>query len=121
MDTQQLRQTMVDIEARHADIMALEKNIRELHELFIDMATLIEQQGDKIDRIENHVANSRSYVEKGREQTTAAVKYQSKARTVSLSFNFLFHFLLLLSAALEIRRNDEGRYLYIFLVLFFCY
>ena len=53
MDTQQLRQTMVDIEARHADIMALEKNIKELHDLFIDMATLIEQQGDKIDRIEN--------------------------------------------------------------------
>jgi len=82
-DTQQLKQTLVDIEARHADIMALEKNIRELHDLFVDMATLIEQQGDKIDRIENHVANSRAYVEKGREQTTKALVYQSKARTVS--------------------------------------
>ena len=83
MDSQQARQTLVDIEARHADIMALEKSIRELHELFVDMATLIEQQGDKVDRIENHVMNSKAYVDKGKEQVNAAIAYQSRARMVS--------------------------------------
>lgn len=43
-DTQQARQNLADIEARHEDIMKLEKSIRELHDLFIDMASLIETQ-----------------------------------------------------------------------------
>lgn len=44
MDTQQAKQTLADIEARHADIIKLETSIRELHDMFMDMATLIESQ-----------------------------------------------------------------------------
>jgi len=33
-----------DIEARHNDIMKLESSIRELHEMFMDMAMLVESQ-----------------------------------------------------------------------------
>ena len=32
-----MRQTLADIEARHADIKKLEKSIVELHEMFVDM------------------------------------------------------------------------------------
>lgn len=85
MDTQQARQTLADIEARHDDIMKLEKSIREVHDLFVDMATLIQKQGDKIDSIESHVTNTRSFVEKAVEQTSKALVYQGKARTVSPS------------------------------------
>lgn len=83
MDTQQKMQTCEDITARHNDIMKLEKSIKELHDMFIDMATLIEQQGDKIDRIENHVQSSAAYVEQGRTQIKNAGLYQDKARKVS--------------------------------------
>lgn len=86
MDTQQARQTLADIEARHEDIMKLEKSIREVHDLFVDMAVLIEKQGDKIDSIESHVTNTRSFVEKAVEQTSKALVYQGKARTVSPCF-----------------------------------
>ena len=82
MDTQQARQTLADIEARHEDIMKLEKSIKEVHDMFVDMATLIEKQGDKIDSIENHVLNTRHFVEKAVEQTSKALVYQGKARTV---------------------------------------
>lgn len=44
-----MRQTLADIEARHADIKKLEKSIIELHEMFVDMATL----GKNIIRIIN--------------------------------------------------------------------
>ena len=44
METQQAKQTLADIEARHADIMKLEKSIQELHDMFMDMAMLVEQQ-----------------------------------------------------------------------------
>lgn len=44
MDEQQARQTLADIEARHADIIKLETSIRELHDMFVDMAVLVESQ-----------------------------------------------------------------------------
>ena len=43
-DTQQAKQSLADIEARHADIMKLEKSIKELHDMFMDMALLVESQ-----------------------------------------------------------------------------
>ncbi|VVC92681.1 unnamed protein product [Leptidea sinapis] len=35
--------TLADIEARHADIIKLETSIRELHDMFMDMAMLVER------------------------------------------------------------------------------
>lgn len=47
METQQAKQTLADIEARHADIIKLENSIRELHDMFMDMAMLVESQVGK--------------------------------------------------------------------------
>ena len=44
MDTAAAKQTLADIEARHADIIKLESSIKELHDMFIDMAMLVESQ-----------------------------------------------------------------------------
>ncbi|XP_072029085.1 syntaxin-like isoform X1 [Amphiura filiformis] len=80
MDTQQAKQTLRDIEARHNDIIKLENSIRELHDMFMDMAMLVESQGEMIDRIEFNVEQSVDYVETAKMDTKKAVKYQSKAR-----------------------------------------
>ena len=44
METQAAKKTLADIEARHQDIMKLENSIRELHDMFMDMAMLVESQ-----------------------------------------------------------------------------
>ncbi|XP_022666819.1 syntaxin-1A-like isoform X3 [Varroa jacobsoni] len=80
METQQAKQTLADIEARHADIMKLENSIRELHDMFMDMAMLVESQGEMIDRIEYHVEHARDYIETAKQDTKKALVYQSKAR-----------------------------------------
>ncbi|XP_050437416.1 syntaxin-1A isoform X1 [Adelges cooleyi] len=80
METQQARQTLADIEARHADIIKLENSIRELHDMFMDMAMLVENQGEMIDRIEYHVEHAVDYVQTATQDTKKALKYQSKAR-----------------------------------------
>lgn len=80
MDTQQAKQTLADIEARHADIVKLETSIRELHDMFMDMAMLVESQGEMIDRIEYHVEHAMDYVQTATQDTKKALKYQSKAR-----------------------------------------
>ncbi|XP_064620411.1 syntaxin isoform X6 [Lineus longissimus] len=79
-ETQQAKQSLADIEARHADIMKLEKSIKELHDMFMDMAMLVESQGEMIDRIEYNVEQSVDYIETAKMDTKKAVKYQSKAR-----------------------------------------
>ncbi|XP_033111536.1 syntaxin-like isoform X1 [Anneissia japonica] len=80
MDTQQAKQTLQDIEARHNDIIKLEKSITELHDMFMDMATLLETQGEMIDNIEANVMASVDYVHEGTENISAALTYQKSAR-----------------------------------------
>ncbi|KAI0208792.1 Syntaxin [Lamellibrachia satsuma] len=80
METQQAKQSLKDIEARHNDIIKLENSIRELHDMFMDMAMLVEQQGEMIDRIEYNVEHAVDYIETAKADTKKAVKYQSKAR-----------------------------------------
>jgi len=79
-DTQQAKQSLADIEARHADIIKLENSIREMHDMFMDMALLIENQGEIINRIETQVIQSKEYVEDGKKETVKALAYQSKSR-----------------------------------------
>ena len=50
VETAQAKQSLADIEARHGDIMKLEKSIRELHDMFIDMAALVQTQVIRIRR-----------------------------------------------------------------------
>ncbi|KAL0894065.1 hypothetical protein ABMA27_014122 [Loxostege sticticalis] len=80
METQQAKQTLADIEARHADIIKLETSIRELHDMFMDMAMLVESQGELIDRVEHHVTQAAEYVDTGHTELTLAYKWAQKAR-----------------------------------------
>uniref|UniRef100_A0A2P2I7K0 Syntaxin-1A-like n=1 Tax=Hirondellea gigas TaxID=1518452 RepID=A0A2P2I7K0_9CRUS len=80
METQQAKQTLADIEARHADIVKLESSIRELHDMFMDMAMLVESQGELMNRIENHVLEAQDYVVTAKHDTKKAIRYQNKAR-----------------------------------------
>jgi len=84
METQQAKQSLADIEARHRDIIKLENSIRELHDMFMDMAMLVESQGEMIDRIEFNVEKSVDYVDTAVADTKKALKYQSKARRKKL-------------------------------------
>ncbi|XP_040842835.1 syntaxin-2 isoform X2 [Ochotona curzoniae] len=79
-DSQITRQALNEIESRHKDIMKLETSIRELHEMFVDMAMFVETQGEMVNNIERNVMNAADYVEHAKEETKKAIKYQSKAR-----------------------------------------
>ncbi|XP_077163847.1 syntaxin-2 isoform X1 [Paroedura picta] len=80
LDTKVTREALDEIESRHKDIIKLESSIQELHEMFMDMAMLVEVQGEMVNSIEKNVMNAVDYVEHAKEETKKAVKYQSKAR-----------------------------------------
>ena len=105
VETAQAKQSLSDIEARHGDIMKLEKSIKELHDMFIDMASLVQTQvnlsflmmssvidivlkGEMIDRIEYNVVQSENFVKAASTDTKKAVKFQSAARRVSDSHDW---------------------------------
>ncbi|KAG5450437.1 Syntaxin-1A [Clonorchis sinensis] len=84
MDTQQARQNAADIEARHEDILKLEKSIRELHELFIDLAALVDSQSELLDRIEYNVDATQDHITGAVVATKKAKEYQKKSRKTKI-------------------------------------
>jgi len=68
------------IENRHRDILRLEQSIKELHQLFLDMAILVESQGEMIDQIEYNVMQSVQYTKEGVKNLQKANKLQKSAR-----------------------------------------
>ncbi len=43
-DTQKAQQALSEVEARHQDILKLEESIRELHDMFRELAELVQAQ-----------------------------------------------------------------------------
>ncbi|KAB5570997.1 hypothetical protein PHYPO_G00219870 [Pangasianodon hypophthalmus] len=74
------KQALSEIESRHKDIVRLESSIKELHDMFLDIAMLVESQGDIIDNIEANVSKTVDHVAVAKIETKKAVRYQSKAR-----------------------------------------
>ncbi|XP_077914081.1 syntaxin-3 isoform X2 [Halichoerus grypus] len=85
MDSQISKQALSEIEGRHKDIVRLESSIKELHDMFVDIAMLVENQGEMLDNIELNVMHTVDHVEKAREETKRAVKYQGQARKNPIS------------------------------------
>jgi syntaxin 1B/2/3 len=77
---EQAKEALVYIESRHRDIMRLEQSIRELHQLFMDMAVLVEAQGELIDQIEYNVSQSVAYTKDAVVNLRKANELQKKSR-----------------------------------------
>ncbi|KAM6912218.1 syntaxin-11a [Xenentodon cancila] len=65
-----------EIENRHKELLELEGRIRDIHELFFQMALLVEEQGCMLDNIEANVGATQDYVAKAAVQIKKAVKYK---------------------------------------------
>uniref|UniRef100_A0A2K5F3P9 t-SNARE coiled-coil homology domain-containing protein n=1 Tax=Aotus nancymaae TaxID=37293 RepID=A0A2K5F3P9_AOTNA len=77
IDSQISKQALSEIEGRHKDIVRLESSIKELHDMFMDIAMLVENQGEMLNNIELNVMHTVDHVEKARDETKKAVKYQT--------------------------------------------
>ncbi|XP_072106906.1 syntaxin-3-like, partial [Mobula birostris] len=80
IESQISKQALSEIESRHRDIVRLESSIRELHDMFTDIAMLVENQGEIVNNIEVNVLKATDHVEMAKAETKKAVKYQSQAR-----------------------------------------
>lgn len=62
----------------------LERNIKDLHELFVDMSLLVEHQDEAVGRIEYNVGTATVHVEQGLANTRKAAELACAARKVSI-------------------------------------
>ncbi|XP_027127556.1 syntaxin-124-like [Coffea eugenioides] len=76
----QILDTISEIQERHDSVKEIEKNLIELHQIFLDMAALVEAQGQQLNDIESHVAHASSFVRRGTEQLQEAREYQKSSR-----------------------------------------
>ncbi|KAJ8624013.1 hypothetical protein MRB53_032543 [Persea americana] len=58
----------------------IEKSLLELHQVFLDMAVMVEAQGEQMDDIEHHVVNAPHHVKDGTKSLHSAKGYQGSSR-----------------------------------------
>ncbi|KAJ0860609.1 putative target SNARE coiled-coil domain, syntaxin domain, syntaxin/epimorphin [Helianthus annuus] len=73
-------ETVVEIQDRHDAAKEIETSLLELHQVFLDMAVMVEAQGEKMDDIEHHVMNAAHYVNDGTKNLKTAKGYQKQSR-----------------------------------------
>ncbi|KAG0591299.1 hypothetical protein KC19_1G164500 [Ceratodon purpureus] len=73
----QILDTIAEIQERHDAVRDIEKKLLELHQIFLDMAVLVEAQGELLDNIETQVGKAVEHIASG---TTALQKAKSLQR-----------------------------------------
>lgn len=76
----QLQNKVKDLEERHKDIIRLENNINNMHKLFLDLAILVQQQGEIVDNIASNISSAKDFIDKGVIELNKAHEYQKSAR-----------------------------------------
>ncbi|KAH9603424.1 hypothetical protein KSS87_000123 [Heliosperma pusillum] len=76
----QVLDTIAEMQERHDAVRDIERNLKELHQTFLDMAVLVQFQGEQLDSIEEHVGRASSFVRGGTEQLHTARKHQKNTR-----------------------------------------
>ncbi|GMI71110.1 PENETRATION1, syntaxin of plants 121, SYNTAXIN RELATED PROTEIN 1 [Hibiscus trionum] len=72
--------TINEIQERHDAVKDLERHLKELHQVFLDMAVLVQAQGEQLDDIESQVNRANSFVRGGTERLQTARNYQKNTR-----------------------------------------
>lgn len=80
MDRQKAQLVLDEINQKNADMKGLEQSLLELHQVFLDMAVLVEAQQGTVDDIEKNMQSARNYAETG-------VKHVTEAKNLYKSIN----------------------------------
>ncbi|XP_021898257.1 syntaxin-132-like [Carica papaya] len=76
----QIMDTLAEIQERHDAVRDLEKKLLELQQIFLDMAVLVDAQGEMLDNIESHVSSAVDHVQSGNTALQKAKKLQKSSR-----------------------------------------
>ncbi|CAN6683232.1 unnamed protein product [Malus baccata var. baccata] len=101
----QIMDTISEMQERHDAVKEIEKNLIELHQIFMDMAALVEAQGHQLNDIESHVMHASSFVRRGTDNLQVAKEQQKKSRKwtcIAIILGIVLIILLLIPIMLQI-------------------
>ncbi|CAA2991266.1 syntaxin-related KNOLLE [Olea europaea subsp. europaea] len=70
----------VEIQEHHDATKEIEKSLLELHQMFLDMAVMVEAQGEQMDDIKHYVTNAFEYVSDGTKSLKIAKEHKRSSR-----------------------------------------
>ncbi|EPS63772.1 hypothetical protein M569_11011, partial [Genlisea aurea] len=76
----QIMDTLAEIQERHDAVRDLEKKLLDLQQIFLDMAVLVDAQGDLLDNIESQVSSAVDHVQSGNTALQRAKSLQRNTR-----------------------------------------
>ncbi|CAK4825721.1 unnamed protein product [Aphanomyces euteiches] len=75
-----IKEVYMNCHDKYQDVLKLEQSVAELHQMFLDLALLVEQQGEMLDQIEFQVKTASNYIDAGNKEVTKALKSQKSWR-----------------------------------------
>lgn len=93
--TQNLDNVLRDIDEKYKNMKELESNVSELHDLFIYLGTLVDNQQDAIDSIEASVWSTEEYTTKAQKHLLIAKENQQKYENKKMCFYILLGCIIL--------------------------
>ncbi|KAF2288174.1 hypothetical protein P3X46_008203 [Hevea brasiliensis] len=76
----QIMDTLAEIQERHDAVRDLERKLLDLQQVFLDMAVLVDAQGEMLDNIESQVSSAVDHVQSGNTALQRAKKLQKNSR-----------------------------------------
>lgn len=104
----QILDTISEIQERHDATKEIEKNLMDLHQLFLDMSVLVQAQGEQIDDIESQVARASSFVRGGTQHLETARKHQKSTRKWTCIAIIILIIVILVIVLPIVLRNTNG-------------
>ena len=101
------------LQVRHSEFLKLEESIREVHDLFLELASMVSQQGELINNLEHNVGEAGEKVQEAVVEIKKAEQYQRSARKKKLiCYLILFIVLVILISVIVILLwpdDDKGK------------
>lgn len=79
-DTLEAQGVLANVKERHEEILKVEKSVQEVRDIFVQIATLVETQGDKMNRVDFHVTMSGGHIDHSAAKLQKAKKRKRKQR-----------------------------------------
>ena len=101
---------VTEIKERYDAAVEIEKNLAELHQVFLDMSVLVAAQGEQINDIESHVARANSFVRTGVDQLVTARKHQKSSRKwtcIGIIILLIIILIIVISVVISNRRSNS--------------
>ncbi|GER26985.1 syntaxin [Striga asiatica] len=86
----QVLDTLAEIQERHDAVRDLEKKLLDLQQIFLDIAVLVDAQGDMLDNIESQVSKAVDHVQRGTNTLQKAKSLQKNSRKWMCLAIFIF-------------------------------